>query len=323
MTKAESSLTKALEFVALAQKDKGAPYQTHVVLDSHMAVGYDGILAAGHPIDEELQACPHTFTLLAALKRCEGVLSVTQLPTARLSVRAGKFRAFVRCADVGLIPRIAPDPQVGVLSNVLKDGLRAITPIIVENSPRVVMAAALLQANTVSATNNQIILEYWHGFDLPPNLIIPKLFINALLKIDYDIVGFGFSSTTFTLHFSNGSWLKTQLYVDKWPDVARVFNDPCAPIALPEGFFHALNQVMPFVEDNRVRLRDGQICTHADAQLGGQHDVPGLIATATYNAKHLALLEPLIQTVDFTNKNGVTYFFGDRLRGAMTVSREV
>ena len=61
-TKTIPSIVKALDFIALAQKDKGAPYQTTVRLGQNQAVATDGVLSAGHSIDEDIVACPHTLT---------------------------------------------------------------------------------------------------------------------------------------------------------------------------------------------------------------------------------------------------------------------
>src|SRR5690349_12164751 len=118
-----SSLLRALDFVAVAQKDKGAPYQTHVALTRNTAIAFDGVLAAGHIIEEDLTASPHTLTLVNALNKAEGVLSVTQLDSGRLSVKAGKFKALVPCLPDATLPGIGPDPRVGVIDNRIRTGL--------------------------------------------------------------------------------------------------------------------------------------------------------------------------------------------------------
>lgn len=317
-----SSLIKALDFVALAQKDKGAPYQTHVALGRNKAVAYDGVLAAGHRIDEDLVACPHTMTLVAALKKCPGALSVTQLDSGRLSVKSGKFKSFVPCVPDATLPGIYPDPRVGTLNNNIRVGLELLSPFIVENSQRVVTASALLRSGSILATNGQVLLEYWHGIDLPPGLIVPKLFINALCRITKDIVGFGYSDTTFTVYFDDESWLKTQLYNERWPNCDDILARPHSPQLLPVGFFDALGTVMNFIEDGRVRLRNGKIHTHQDDITGASYEVEGLNANVVFNAKHLKLLDGIIKTIDFTGNKGVSFFYGDNIRGALTQIRE-
>lgn len=39
-----------------------------------------------------------------------------------------------------------------------------------------------MQAGSIVATNGAIIFEYWHGIDLPPNMLIPKVAAQAVVK---------------------------------------------------------------------------------------------------------------------------------------------
>lgn len=316
------SLVKALDFISFAQKEKGAPYQTHVILARNQAIASDGILTAGHKIEEDLVACPHTFTLAAALKKCTGALSLTQLDSGRLSVKSGKFKAFIPCITPADIPNFYPDPPCGVIDNRIRVGLELVSPFIVENAQRVVMASALIRSGSILATNGQILLEYWHGIDMPPGLIVPKLFINALCKMNKDLVSFGFSASSFTVYFDDGSWLRTQLYNDKWPDCDAILRKPHSPLPLPMGFFDALNAIFGFIEDNRLRVRAGRLQSHDDETQGASYEVEGLTANLAYNAKHLKVLDGLIKTIDFVGDSGISYFYGDNLRGAISQIRE-
>lgn len=315
-------LLQALDFVALAQRDKGAPYQTHVALINNTAVATDGVLSAGVIIDESIEAVPHTAMLVAALKKCEGVLQVTQLDSGRLSVKAGKFRALIPCVPGAEIPGIAPDPYAGTLNNRIREGFEILSPFVVENSQRVVMASVLLRANSMVATNGHVLLEYWHGIDLPPGMIIPKLFINAVLRVKKNIAGFGFSPTSFTIYFEDNSWLKTQLYKEKYPDTDRIMSRPNSPVALPENFFTAVTAVASFSADNRVRIRPGKVMSHATETEGASYECDGVTATVTLNAKHLLLLSGLIKNMDIAGTEGASYFYGENLRGAVSHFRE-
>lgn len=316
--KEKTELLRALEFVANAQRDAGAPYQTHTRLKNGWAIAFDGVLAAGHAIKEEIDACPHTFTLLAALRRLDGTLAVTQLDETRLNLRSGRFRANVACVPAANIPFIAPDPAVGSVDNRLRKGLATLAPFIAENSPRVVMASALLRANSMVATNGHLLLEYWHGIDLPPNIVLPKTFINALLKIDKTLVQFGYTDTSFTVYFDDGSWLRTQLYREKWPDTDSIMSKPHSVTPLPVGFFSALENIKDFIEDNRVRIRETAVCSHKDEGKGAMFEVSGIAAPCVLNAKELGLLDGLITSIDFAGVDNISYFYGENLRGAIS-----
>lgn len=320
--KDKPGLVRALEFVALAQRDTGAPYQTHVSLNRNTATAFDGVLAAGHLIDEDLSACPHTFTLLAALRKATGVLSVAQLDSGRLSVKAGKFRAFVPCMPGSVMQSVAPDPYVGIADNRLRAALAVLSPFIAENSPRVIMASALLRSETAVATNGHVLLEYWHGIAVPQAMILPKVFINALCKIDKNIAGFGCSDTSFTVYFEDSSWLRTQLYKDRWPDTDAIMAKPHNITPLPADFFVGLNQVFDFIEDNRLRVSPGCVRSHKETTVGAIYEVSGVNAQVTLNAKDWKLLETLVNSVDLVGTDGISFFYGENLRGAMTQIKE-
>jgi hypothetical protein len=312
------SLIKALEFIALAQRDAGAPYQTHCSLRSNQAVACDGVLAAGHRIEEAIDACPHTLTLLSALRKCKGVLSVAQLNSGRLSVKAGAFKAFIDCTPDATLNHVEPDPIVGMADNRLRDALAALSPFIAENSPRVIMASALLRSGSALATNGMILVEYWHGLQLPPDIIVPKIFIVALCKTDKKIKGFGCSDTTFTIWFEDDSWLRTQLYKERWPDCDAILNRESKPVAMPEKFFEAVETVFEFVDDNRIRIRNDIVQSHNDANKGATYEVLGLVGNVIFNAKHLKSLSNVIKTIDIVGNNGVSYFYGDNVRVALS-----
>lgn len=311
------NLLKALEFIALAQRDTGAPYQTHVLLRNNCAVAYDGVLAAGHRIDEDLNACPHTMTLVSALKKCQGALSVAQLDSGRISVKSGRFRALVPCQPDAIIQGTAPDPVCGQMDNRIRDALAVVSPFVIENSQRLMNAAALLRANSVLAVNgSNLIVEYWHGINLP-QMLVPKLFITALTKINKNIVSFGFSPTSLTVYFEDTSWLKTQLYNERYPDCDSVLSKPHSPQLLPVGFYEAFNTIVSFVKDGRIFIKKNRVQTDAIDELGASYEVDGLDANVAYSARQLKLLDGCIKTIDFKGHNGVSYFYGDNLRGAI------
>jgi len=311
-------ILKALNFVSLAQRDKGAPYQTHTRLYNQTAIAYDGVLAAGQVIDENIVACPHSGKMKAALSKCKGPLSVTQLDSGRISVKSGKFRALIPCSEDASLVNMQPDPPIAPLDNRLKDALLVVSPIILEGSQRVVTASACIRSGSVLATTGHIIVEYWHGLDMPPNLLVPKLFINALAKIDKDIVAFGYSETSLTLHFDDNSWLKTQLYNEKWPDCDSILNKPFNSKEIPPNLKEAVDVVADFVDDGRVRFKAGLVCTHDEDNIGASYEVEGLTDEVLFNIKQIQFALTLGKAFDFGGIDGITYFQGDNVRGVVS-----
>lgn len=314
----KSSLLTALEFISLAQRDVGAPYQTHVTLRDKTAVAHDGTLSVGHLIEEDLIAYPHTLTLLAALRKVEDVLSVTQLSNMKLAVRSGKFKALVPCVTDAALPNIRPDPMVGAANNNVREGFKRVVPLVVENSQHVSTSAVFLHSGSVVATNTKVLLEYWHGIEFDFELLLPKLFVDAVIKITKNIIGYGFSPNTFTLYFEDSSWIKTQVYVDKYLNYGKILNVQSNQQPIPTDFFKALNTVHAFAPDYRVWLKNGYVSTSANDYVGATFEVSDLNTNVVCNIRHLLLLEDFVTTFDFAGVNNVSHFFGENIRGAMS-----
>ncbi len=313
-----ASLVNALRFVSLAQRDIGTPNQVHVMLRNNWAVAFDGVLAAGHRIDEDLNACPHTLRMIDALMKCGETLAITHLDTGRLSVRSGAFKALIPCADPLTLPVAFPDPPVGQIDERLLKGFAAVGDLATEGSQHVITSSVLLGPGTVTATNRHLILQYWHGIDLPPGLVLPKAAVTALLKANKPVVKFGFSPSTMTFYFEDESWLRTQLYSEAWPDISHILDVRSNAWPVPEDLFKALAAVSSFSEDGNVFFMSGSMRSHDTDAKGASYELRGIPNNIALNAKLLKMLEPYINAIDLQGVNHVTYFFGENIRGALS-----
>jgi hypothetical protein len=316
--KPSAGLLAALKFVSVASKNEGAPFETHCRLFNNWAVAFDGIIAAGHPIAEDIVACPHTTRLIDALARCGQEFSVTQLDTMQLSIKSAKFRALIPCLASELLPAVMPDISVAVIDDRLRLGLEAVGVLAAEGAQHVVTASVLVMPGSVIATDRSLMLEFWHGIDLPPGVVLPKSAITALTRTDKKLVTFGFSATTVTFYFEDGSWIRSQLYNERWPDVTRILNVTPKAWPLPTDFFAAVDAVAPFSSDGCVYFHQDVLRSHDAENIGASYEVSGLPYGPVLNIKRLKIAQPYIKTIDFMGVNGISYFFGDNVRGALT-----
>lgn len=319
-TENKSSLLQALEFVSCVSEKIGAPFETHVGLKNHWAIMFNGIVAAGAPIEEELYCYPHTQDLLTALSKCEGTFSLTQLDNQRLSIKSGKFKAIVYCLDPMLMQEAIPDPQIVGINNSFKEAVEAVGVIASENAQHVLTASVLMNGSTVISTNRVMVLEYWHGLDLPPNVPLPKEFVTALTKQKKNLTGFGFSNNSATFYFEDGCWLKTQLYADSWPDMNRILSLRGNLWTIDPNFYKALDAVEPFSEDGNVYFDTNLIMSHAEAAEGAQYECAGLPKGVIYPIKQLKIIKPFVKRIDYMadGLNDSSYclvFEGDVIRG--------
>lgn len=317
----QSSLAKALDFIKVAQVDKATDLQTksHCRLASGYAVAFDGVLALGHPIDEELNLCPHTYRLIDALKRCKQALSITQLEGDKLVIKSGGFRAVIPCLNPAALPYAGPDVKAGTIDETIKEGFALLNPIISGTAATTLEASLLLQNNSMVATDRQVMLEYWHGINLPDGLAVPKQAVTAVCKINLPLIGIGVSNTTVTFHYEGGAWLRTNLYADKWPDIGRVLNngDHTKAAPIPPALFDAVDAVASFSPDGAIHTFDGYIGSHNTDVAGATYELEGITPGLCFSHKHIKALKDVATSIDMVGVNGITYFYGERTRGAV------
>ena len=177
--------------------------------------------------------------LIDALSKCDENFSLTQLDNNRLSIKSGKFKAVVPCLDPTLMQEALPDPMIAQINNSFKLAVEAVGVLASENAQHILTASVLMNGASVISTNRVMLLEYWHGLDLPSNIPLPKQFVAALVKTKKNLIGFGFSRSSATFYFEDTSWIRTQLYNDEWPDVSNILNRQANLWSIDASFFKA------------------------------------------------------------------------------------
>lgn len=315
-TSKAAELVAALNFVSVAGTKTEFPYQSHVVLNNKFAVACDGQLTAGHLITEELECCPHLGQLRAALAKTGNSLSIAELPSGQLSITGDKLAAKIPCVSFETLPSpelTKPDPICAVIDDRLKQAFATCGVTVSENGTRAFECGLLLEANICTGTDGKVLIQFWHGIDLPPALFVPKIFAAAVSKIKIPLVGFGWTEgRSITFHFENGAWIKTQLYEDKYPNIAQFMDVPCSPEPVPENLFEAIETVAAFDNDESATLADGKVI--AD---NAEYEVEGLDGRCTYANEYAKRIAPFAKTIDLKTYDDRAFFFGDNVRGLM------
>lgn len=307
---AATKLAEALSFVAVAAAKSDQPYQPHVRLAGKMAVAYDGVISAGCPIEEELTYCPHAGLLIDALRRCGKSLTITELDSGRLSIKGEKLRALVPCMGAEYMPPVEPDPAIADIDDRIKTAFETVGVLVSEGGDVMYKTAILLRAGSAVATNGHAAIEYWHGIDLPPNLVLPKLFATAVLKANKKLTRFGFSEGSVTFWFEDGSWIKTQRYFDQYPAVDPILNVAMYPVDIPEGFFDGVEAVSRHHEHEYVTFTEGRVQSHVSDEIGAQWEVEGLPGGKQFQGKLLRTIAPFAKQLDLTTYGDRLFFVG-------------
>lgn len=316
-----SAFSDAIAFCASILSDKGTVSETHLRIADNTATAFNGILAVGTKCESDITACPQSKTLTNALSKCSDNLSITQLDN-RLSIRSDKFRAFVPCIDPSLLPAPIPDPPQVEIDDRLRKAFDTVGLTKIENGEDIVSASLLMNGQSLIASiDGKMIIESWHGLNLP-TLSLPKAIIKALPNKPFAKFGCGQFSCTF--YFNDGSWLRSQLYAEQWPDVSRVFN--CRHDLQPfhVDFFTALAAVAPF-GNGLCHMSEGRLSSHAQEGAGAEFSLSGAQGSWCYPSRQLALLKGFASVVDFQAQGAhgpLLYAAGGNTRAVMASVRQ-
>lgn len=313
-----ASLIAALKFVAVAQKKAGPTNVQFAHVAHNWAAVFDGVLTVAHPIEEDLQACPHTLQFIDALSKADEELAITQLGPNTLSVTSGVFKGLIPCVGFDEVPIPAPDPQCAVIDDRIKAAFAAVAGLAQDGAPNATYAAVLLQAGSAVATNGAALLEYWHGIDLPPGMMLPKASAVAVAKAGPALTGFGFSPSSATFYFENGAFIKTQLFGERYPHYAGIFEVPGLNAwPVPPEFFKAVHAVESFSPNGNIFFEGGAVTSNIARDQASTYKVEGLPERMGFNAKLLSSVESHFKSVHFDAATNKVIFFGENVRGAV------
>lgn len=312
-------ILKALRFVrgAVSTKDL-VPELQHFAIEDGTVRGYNGMLAIGAPIPLDLACNPRAAMLVAAIGQCEEVASLSLTPAGKLRVQSGKFRALVECTenhDMHLQPE---GELVQVDGALLLRAIQTLLPFVGSDATRPWSSGVLLRGQSAFATNNVCLAEFWLGIDLPFVANIPVKALAEVVRVGEPPTHVQLATGSITFHYSEGRWIRTQLFDTEWPPLESILNRESAQQPVPEGLFAGLAALKAFLaKENLVYFRDGHLHTAQEDAAGASYAVPGLPEQGLYHAKMLGLLEGVATTIDLAAYPAPCLFYGDGIRGAI------
>lgn len=313
-----------LRFVRGAISTKSLlPELKHFMIKDRNVCGFNGKLALSSPIDFDLNCAPKAAPLVSAISNCGDVTALGITEAGRLSVKSGKFKAFIDCVDMDELPLQVPEGEVIEFDGKqMLNAIEKITPFIGNDASRPWTNGVLLRGQSAFATNNVCLVEYWIGSTLPFVVNIPIAAIKEMSRIGEPPTHAQLNEHSMTFHYESGAWLKTSLFETTWPDLSKILDVAASPAAVPAQLFEALDSLKPFVDaDNRIYFRNGAVYTSVRDDLGANFEVEGLHDEGIYNINMLSLLKGVAERVDFSLYPAPLLFYGNRLRGAIIGQR--
>lgn len=314
----DSALLASIKQLSLILSDEGQVYDTHVIMRDNWMTASNQVISMGERIKEDLNCCPNALLLKEALSKCGQSISITQLEH-KLSIKSEKFRALVPCIPPENLTRIEPDASMAQLDGRLAASLTALASLALDDENRIELASVLIQGGTITATDGHVMVQHWHGIDLP-KLMLPKAIIDPVRKNTKQLKGFGYGRSSCTFHYEDDSWIKSQFFIKEWPDISPILDQKTNQLPLPNDFFNAVKALEKFSDNGDVYCDTNIMRSHPEEGQGASYEVYGLPKGPTFKIKQLKILEPFIKTIDFFvphRGHNMTIFYGDGVRGAI------
>lgn len=312
-------MLKELKFVqgAVAKKDF-LPAMTHFAIEGGHVRSYNGTLALSSPIPFNIDCKPKAVPLVQAIANCDETVTLSMTPSGKLRIQSGGFRAFVDCIE-GETPHVEPEgDEIQIDGESLLKAFKAISPFVGNDASRPWTNGILLREQSAFATNNVCLVEYWIGAQAPFTANIPMQAVKEVLRINEAPTHVQTNANSITFHYTDGRWIRSQLYSTDWPDLSKVLDKPCNASDIDPRLFEGLDVLKSFADKlGRIFFQEQALRTHIEETEGASFDMPGLKAEGVYQIEMLKLLKGVAVTIDFNLYPAPCLFYGERIRGAI------
>jgi len=316
----------ALRFTASAVAKRDiVPELTHYRLKDGRVSSFNGRIGLSAPIDLDLDILPSAVPLIHAIRACpeaEGIaLNIT--PSGRLAVRSGPFKAFIQCLpDDGQHFAVEPQGESIDPGPHLMAGIRAIAPIMGIDASRPWCMGIRLNGPLMYATNNIVLVKYYHGSQIPLDVVIPSDAVSELLRINESPERVQVTDNSISFHFSGERWLHSQLLNrESWPhtSVERALDRSLGEqVKLPDRFAESLSVLKPFLNERGSIYLDGTFLSTSQFEGEGasiEVVMPQITGLQAYHHHNLLLLCDVAHTIDWRSYPDPCVFQGPQMLG--------
>lgn len=313
-------MIEALKFVkgAVARKDY-VPALTHFSIKDGFIRGYNGQIALCSPISLDTEATPKASVFIKAIEACKDIVQISLTATNRLSIKSGKFKAFIPCIDNELFPDLDLEGEEIKLEKGFLEAINILEPFVSEDASKPWSRGILFRNSSAFVTNNIILIEYWIGKQFPLEMNIPYEAIREIVRIGESPTSMLVSQNQVVFKYTGDRWLRSGLYTTEWPDVSRILDSKDNTTKKPPAkFYSAVRDLMPFVDNlESIYFLDNELTTSLVEGEGASVDIEGLIGKSRFSGSQLLLLEAIADEVGFDSYPSPCPFIGRHLRGAI------
>lgn len=314
-------MLKELKFVqgAVAKKDF-LPAMTHFVIEDGFVRSYNGMIALCSPIPFDINCTPKAQPLVKAIGLCEDTISLSMTPAGKLKIQSGSFKTFIECIDEKTA-HVLPDGDFvdNMDGETLLKAFTTLIDFVGDDASRPWTNGVLLKGQSAYATNNVIAVEYWLGLDIKEPINIPAPCIKEMLRVKEAPVSVQIGKDSITFHYEDGRWIRSQLFSNDWPDLAKIIDKTGDVQAVDERIFVGLDYLKPFMDKSgRIYFNGDKMTTsNTDSEEGANYEVEGLQIAGIYALEMLMCLKGHVKQIDWTMYPQPCLFYGENLRGVI------
>lgn len=309
-----------LKFVqgAVSRKDL-LPEMTHFAIVDGRITSYNGVLALSSPIDFGIDCFPKADALIKAIGSCNDVTTLSMTPAGRLRVESGKFRCFVPCLTEQAHDISPEGDDVQIDGEAFLKGMQTVVRFVGNDASRPWTNGVMLNHQSLFATNNVSLVQYWLGISFPVPVNIPLVAIRELLRTGKPPTHVQLTERSITFHFAEGEWIRTQLLSTDWPDIYSLLNVESNPAPIPDELFVAIEALKGSEDElRRVFIKGNEMRTHQDEEeIGACYTSDMHMPVGCFSGTVLELLKGVATHADFSLYPQPIAFFGDSLRGVL------
>jgi len=302
-----ATLIDALRFVGM----NGAEYCS---ISNNLVTSVTDNICMGHPIEENLEAQANIKSLTQSLCKVNEQATITQLDIDKLHVSSDGLQVYVNCEQQ--IKHVKQDEATSVLNMEFINALNHLKLVVSNNGEHIAMKSLLFYAQSIYSTNRYMMVEYWHGLDLP-FVVIDKKLCDLILKCKKETVNFGCSTNSVSIYFKDDSWIMGKNYQDEWPNPFAILDGERNYQDISIEFQKALRLVPGFNGAKLAYVVSGRLQSEPEEKAGASYPISGLADGGIYGTKDLVFLLKFGKKIDCTNPKMI-YFIGDRIRGAIS-----
>lgn len=304
---------------AVATKDI-VPVLTHFcfyksLFDSKGRIqGGNGILCIDAPFEHDIIECAVSATkFIKSIESCHEHPEFGVTPTGRLSIKHGRFKAYLGILPHSDYPVASQEGTIVKLRPNFVEALTSLKPFISEDASRPWSMSVLFSGGYIYATNNVIIVRTPYELDYEYDIAIPADAVNRAIDIAEMPSSCYMAESSFTLEYKQ-MWMRCQLLSGRWPAVSSFFDGFKVDVPVPADLADAVEKVRTFADEKFPVIKIGEEITTDSGNNGASVDGFDL-PTASFHGDQIVRVLSVATHIDFSTYPKPCLFKGKNIEG--------